>query len=215
MSKITLNDAQIASLTALLALLPFGSVIAPVYGVVTHLKREESDIDPKIAGYGLQSIGKISLVSLLWVASASHAYLLLIGILAGIAASNVSNTGALPVEEYTAVRDSLTATMNSIQEIDLPNISSKAKDKYTSLREFVEAYISKLKQMTQKSQTAAPAMEKPEVLESFDPENNKDKDTEIEAATEVVVSPTEHPQESYETPDIEKPMPKMVIELNK
>jgi hypothetical protein len=139
------NDMQIAVLTSCAALLPLGAILAPVYGITHHLKKESPDVDAKFEGYNFQSIGQITLVTFVWIASASHNYYLLLGLLAGVAASNIANTGSLPVEEYNAVKNTLDSALESVQDIDLESIPQNAKLQFMKLKTQFQATLQKIK----------------------------------------------------------------------
>jgi hypothetical protein len=146
-----INDTQIAALTSCAALLPLGAILAPVYGITHHLKKSEPDVDAKFKGYNFQSIGQITLVSFIWIASASHNYYLLLGLLAGVAASNIANTGSLPVEEYNAVKSSLDTALGTIQEVDFDSIPQNAKLQFEKLKNQYQLTLKKIKGLNSKS----------------------------------------------------------------
>jgi hypothetical protein len=202
------NDMQIAVLTSCAALLPLGAILAPVYGITHHLKKESPDIDAKFEGYNFQSIGQITLVTFIWIASASHNYYLLLGLLAGVAASNIANTGFLPVEEYNAVKNTLDSALESVQDIDLESIPQNAKLQFMKLKTQFQSTLKKIKGLNSKdSDLQEPELDQTGVLkvttQDKTPEILQEDEIEVEVQLKPNVEETE-PTDSIEAVELSK-----------
>ncbi len=147
--KVTFSDTQIASIAAIAALLPLGSVLAPGYGVIKFFEsRDVKEKDAVLGNYSFKTLSKTALVTLLWVTAASHQNALLLGIVTGISVTNMVNSGQLPVAEFNSVRSDLNDLEAAVRRIDLTSYQGKAQSKLNSLKITALALLDKAKALT-------------------------------------------------------------------
>lgn len=153
-----LSTTQTATIAASLALLPYLSVLGPAYGLYSLSQKDEAGEEGAvIAGYNANSLGKISLVSLVWMASASHNYGVLAGTFFGVLAMNTITTGSLPQAEYSAIKDVLTSAIEKLQAFDISLLKEDVQAKFVQSRdvviEFYSSAITKAKSLTSPKET--------------------------------------------------------------